>query len=64
MKDSPQSDCVAAAQHDLHICQLTKKGLRAEAAKRTDNPGFICHNCGTVANQAEDLCNPSPIPRR
>ncbi|PLX74195.1 MAG: hypothetical protein C0614_12060 [Desulfuromonas sp.] len=53
--------CRDNEHHTLHICQLAKKGLKAEIAARRSQPGFICHNCNAVADRAEDLCNPSPF---
>jgi hypothetical protein len=57
---SKNMPCKDAGQHPLHICQLAKKGLKEEITHRTGHPEFICHNCNTTANQADDLCNPSP----
>lgn len=60
--DSAQAPtCQDPALHDLHICELKRKGLADEVAKRTDQPGFLCHNCNATANNEEDLCNASPI---
>ena len=54
-------ECKFPARHNRHICELKKEGLREELAARTDAPGFLCHNCNASANQADDLCNPSPF---
>jgi len=64
MSDSAHNDCTHPETHHLHICQLRKKGLQQEIAARSDNPGFICHNCNATANRAEDLCNCSPFVKR
>ena len=53
--------CRDSEHHNLHICQLAKKGLKDEIAARCSQPGFICHNCNRVADRADDLCNPSPL---
>ena len=57
-----KSDCTNRAGHQMHICQLKKKGLQEEISARTDNPSYLCHNCNVSSNQAEDLCNPSSLP--
>ena len=59
-----KSDCTNLAEHLMHVCQLKKKGLQVEVSARTDNPCYLCHNCNASANQAEDLCNPSPFVKR
>ncbi len=64
MSETTKSNCENLAEHQLHICQLKKKGLREEEAARTNDPGYLCHNCNASANQAEDLCNPSPFVKR
>ena len=64
MSETAENSCKNTAGHQLHICQLKKKGLREEVAARTNDPGFLCHNCNASANQAEDLCNPSPFVKR
>ncbi len=63
MTDST-SRCTDPDHHVMHICQLSKKGLKDEIAERNSDPGFICHNCAATANQAKDLCNPSPLVSR
>jgi hypothetical protein len=64
MSGTVENSCKNTADHQLHICQLKKKGLQEEVVARTDDPGFLCHNCNASANQAEDLCNPSPFIKR
>lgn len=57
-------DCQDRAGHQLHLCQLKQRGLSQEIALRSNAASFVCHNCSAVANRAEDLCNPSPLPKR
>ena len=64
MPDPVNKECADQKSHHLHLCQLKKKGLTEEVAARTNNPGYICHNCNTTANRAEDLCNCSPFVKR
>ena len=59
-----KNDCTNLTEHQMHICQLKKKSLQEEISARTDNPSYLCHNCNASANQAEDLCNPSPFVKR
>ena len=55
--------CNDAAAHPVHLCQLAKKGLKDEIARRSSAPAYICHNCNASADRSEDLCNPSPLRR-
>lgn len=64
MSGTAKTECSNPSEHQLHICQLKKKGLSEQISMRTGNSAFICHNCNATANQAEDLCNPSPIVKR
>ncbi len=64
MTDPDKTDCTNQSGHQMHICQLKKKGLSQEISERTSNPGYLCHNCNASANRAEDLCNPSPYIKR
>jgi hypothetical protein len=61
MSESETHRCKAPSVHHLHICQLKKKGLKDEIVSRSNNPGFICHNCNATANSSDDLCNCSPF---
>lgn len=64
MSDPAKEKCARPENHQLHICQLKKKGMSEEILARTETPGFICHNCNAVANKAEDLCNCSPFVKK
>jgi hypothetical protein len=64
MSGTVKHDCKNPTEYQLHLCQLKKKGLLEEIATRTSNPGYLCHNCNASANQADDLCNPSPFINR
>ncbi len=64
MSGTVKHDCKNPTEHQLHLCQLKEKGLLEEIATRTSNPGYLCHNCNASANQADDLCNPSPFINR
>jgi len=66
MSDQPSNynPCQNAAGHRDHLCHLMEKGQTAEVKARSSKPAFVCHNCNALANEAEDLCNPSPLARR
>lgn len=64
MSESAKNECFHPDSHSLHICQLKKAGLSAEILARSNDPGYICHNCNAVANRAEDLCNCSPMRKK
>ncbi len=63
-KDYPtlqDNTCPNPENHAEHICSLRAAGKTAEIQKRTSRPAFACYNCGTKANQAGDLCAPTPL---
>lgn len=46
------------------MCGLSKKLLgkkTKEYAEYLDNPKYFCANCGRVANDKKNLCNPEKI---
>ena len=47
--------------HQGHICVLASEGLFEKIKQITQKPKFICFNCGRVANEACNLCNPMPL---
>jgi len=61
MSEPVDKECTAPKFHHLHLCQLKKQGLLEEVVARSNDPGYICHNCNVMANRAEDLCNCSPL---
>ncbi len=64
MSELSKPECKDPSGHQLHICELKKTGSHDDVAERSDAPGYLCHNCNASANQAEDLCNPSPFIKR
>ncbi|PLX84824.1 MAG: hypothetical protein C0617_06310 [Desulfuromonas sp.] len=60
---SPRTEnaCTAPAGHRDHMCLLMEKGLTEEVALRSTRPAYACGNCGALANEREDLCNPAPL---
>ena len=53
--------CSNPENHPAHMCQLSEAGRTEEIRKRSDKPAFACFNCGAKANQAGDLCSPTPL---
>lgn len=47
--------------HQGHICVLAGKGLFEKIKEITRAPRFICFNCGRVADEECNLCNPMPL---
>ncbi len=44
-----------------HLCVLAGKEKFDKIKKLTQNPKFICFNCGRVADESSNLCNPMPL---
>ena len=54
-----KNECVG--DHDGHICVLASKDMFDVIKAITRNPQHICFNCGRVADQSKNLCNPMPL---
>ena len=52
---------VCVGDHDGHICVLASKDMLDVIAQITRAPEYLCFNCGRVADQAKNLCNPMPL---
>ncbi len=53
--------CKSKHNHAGHLCVLFGEGKMDEVKALVTNPQFICFNCGRVANDAQNLCNPMPL---
>jgi hypothetical protein len=53
--------CKSQHHHPGHLCLLVSEGKLDEVKELVTNPRFICFNCGRVADDAENLCNPMPL---
>lgn len=47
-------------KHEGHLCVLASQEKFDTIKELTRNPQYICFNCGRVANEACNLCNPMP----
>jgi IMP cyclohydrolase len=54
-------DKTCKGEHQGHLCVMASKELFKEIKEITKNPGHICFNCGRVADNSANLCNPMPI---
>lgn len=53
--------CKGHHVHHGHICVLISEGKIDEVRELVQSPKFICFNCGRVADDAINLCNPMPL---
>lgn len=47
--------------HSVHLCALAKDKNFDEIKKLAHSPQFICYNCGRVAADKKNLCNPKNL---
>jgi len=55
--------CKETREHKGHLCVLASEGKFDEIRTLVQDPGFLCFNCGRVADAAHNLCNPMPLER-
>ncbi len=55
-----KADC-CPAEHQGHLCVLASQQAFDRIQPLVRDPGFICFNCGRVANSGKNLCNPMPL---
>ena len=48
----------------LKMCELKAQGLMEEIDRRSTRPTVVCGKCGAKANNASDLHNPRPLPKK
>ncbi len=53
--------CNTAHDHVGHLCVLVSEGKLDEVKELVQAPKFMCFNCGRVADDAQNLCNPMPL---
>jgi len=47
--------------HEGHLCVLAGKEMFEEIKQITKKPEYICFNCGRVADEEKNLCNPMSL---
>lgn len=53
--------CEEPKGHRDHMCNLMERGQTAEIQERSTHPAYRCANCDALANDREDLCNPTSL---
>jgi len=53
--------CKNPENHKVHMCELKSAGRDEEVRKLSENPQYICGNCGNTANKEGALCAPGPM---
>lgn len=48
-------------KHKGHLCVLASKNKFDELQTLVKDPKFVCFNCGRVAHEEGNLCNPMPL---
>ena len=56
-----KNDCRNCDGHDGHLCVLVSKNKIDEVRELVQNPKYICFNCGRVADDGHNLCNPMAL---
>jgi hypothetical protein len=52
---------VCKGDHAGHLCVLVSEKKFDAVRDVVKDPGFICFNCGRVADEPKYLCNPMPL---
>ena len=55
------SENVCSGDHTGHLCVLVSERKFDRIRELVRNPEFICFNCGRVADERQNLCNPMPL---
>jgi hypothetical protein len=53
--------CKNPENHKTHLCELKSAKKLDKVKQLSENPKFICGNCGNSANQQGALCAPGPL---
>ena len=61
MKEVVLSEKTCTGDHAGHLCVLASQERFDEIQKMVGQPAYICFNCGRVADNACNLCNPMPL---
>ena len=60
-KTLPLVVSICAGDHAQHLCELAGSQRFDMIKELAKAPEFMCANCGRLADQAKNLCNPMPI---
>lgn len=55
------ADAKCGGNHSVHLCALAKEKKFDEIKKLASSPKYICYNCGRVAADKKNLCNPMEL---
>lgn len=55
------SEKVCRGDHKGHLCVLVSEKRFDEIRQLVKQPRYICFNCGRVADDEKNLCNPMPL---
>lgn len=55
------ADAKCEGNHSVHLCALAKEKKFDEIKKLASSPKYICYNCGRVAADKKNLCNPMEL---
>jgi predicted nucleic acid-binding Zn ribbon protein len=47
--------------HKMHMCALAATDNAELMEHLADHPTVECRNCGALANDARNVCNPRPL---
>jgi hypothetical protein len=59
MAAKPERKCTG--DHQGHLCVLASAGQMDRIKSLASKPRFICFNCGRVADESCNLCNPMSL---
>lgn len=63
-KEEQMGEKVCKGVHSGHLCVLAGADKFDQIKELTQDPEYICFNCGRVANCNDNLCNPMPLKQK
>ena len=52
------ADTKCTGDHVIHLCAFAQQGTSDNIKKLSQDPYYLCMNCGRAADSEENLCNP------
>ncbi len=49
-------------EHKMHLCAMQSQDNQECIRSLTDKPTVECVNCGALANDPQNVCEPKPLP--